>query len=134
MRSGSNQAYADRVANYYGISTTSIELRCMVCSARTTLVSDVTRECNRAVVDTSISGRRVVRELADLIAKRARPKMIVSDNVQIVLRASPSRPAILTGSVGQLRKANFRLGGSGTVGWTRSTKAQGCRPIQCFRP
>ncbi|WP_287979823.1 IS3 family transposase [Sphingomonas sp.] len=44
------------------------------------IVDDVTRECIRAVVDTSISGRRVVRELADLITERGRPKMIVSDN------------------------------------------------------
>ena len=44
------------------------------------IVDDVTRECLRAVVDTSISGRRVVRELTDLIAERGKPKMIVSDN------------------------------------------------------
>ena len=44
------------------------------------IVDDVTRECLRAVVDTSIPGRRVVRELADLIAERGKPKMIVSDN------------------------------------------------------
>jgi len=44
------------------------------------IVDDVTRECIRAVVDTSISGRRVVRELADLVAERGSPKMIVSDN------------------------------------------------------
>nr|WP_184504157.1 IS3 family transposase [Sphingomonas endophytica] len=44
------------------------------------IVDDVTRECLRAVVDTSISGRRVVRELADLIVERGKPKMIVSDN------------------------------------------------------
>jgi putative transposase len=44
------------------------------------IVDDVTRECLRAVLDTSISGKRVVRELADLIAERGRPKMIVSDN------------------------------------------------------
>ncbi len=44
------------------------------------IVDDVTRECLRAVVDTSISGRRVVRELAELIAERGKPKMIVSDN------------------------------------------------------
>ena len=44
------------------------------------IVDDVTRECLRAVVDTSISGRRVVRELTDLIAERSKPKMIVSDN------------------------------------------------------
>ncbi|GLJ00397.1 hypothetical protein Sbs19_42140 [Sphingobium sp. BS19] len=44
------------------------------------IVDDVTRECLRAVLDTSISGRRVVRELGDLIAERGAPRMIVSDN------------------------------------------------------
>ena len=44
------------------------------------IVDDVTRECLRAVPDTSISGRRVVRELSDLIEERGRPGMIVSDN------------------------------------------------------
>jgi transposase InsO family protein len=34
----------------------------------------------RSVADTSISGRRVVRELADLIAERGKPRMIVSEN------------------------------------------------------
>jgi putative transposase len=44
------------------------------------IVDDVTRECLRAVVDTSISGRRIVRELGDLVAERGAPKTIVSDN------------------------------------------------------
>lgn len=44
------------------------------------VVDDVTRECLLAVADTSISGKRVVRELADLVAMRGRPGMIVSDN------------------------------------------------------
>ena len=44
------------------------------------IVDDATRECLRAVPDTSISGRRVVRELTDLIAERGKPGMIVSDN------------------------------------------------------
>ncbi|PHR12968.1 MAG: IS3 family transposase [Sphingopyxis sp.] len=44
------------------------------------IVDDVTRECLAAVPDTSISGRRVVRELAELIAERGKPGMIVSDN------------------------------------------------------
>ncbi|MEH6759360.1 MAG: integrase core domain-containing protein [Parasphingorhabdus sp.] len=47
------------------------------------IVDDVTRECLRAVPDTSISGRRVVRELADLIAERGKPGMIVSDNAPL---------------------------------------------------
>ncbi len=44
------------------------------------IVDDVTRECLRAVLDTSISGKRVMRELSYLIAERGAPKMIVSDN------------------------------------------------------
>lgn len=44
------------------------------------VVDDVTRECLAAIPDTSISGRRVARELSALIARRGRPGMIVSDN------------------------------------------------------
>jgi putative transposase len=44
------------------------------------IIDDVTRECLRAVPDTSIPGRRVVRELSDLIAQRGKPGMIVNDN------------------------------------------------------
>lgn len=44
------------------------------------VVDDVTRECLAAVPDTSICGKRVVRELTDLIAVRGKPAMIVSDN------------------------------------------------------
>lgn len=40
----------------------------------------MTRECLRAVVDTSIPGRRVVRELCGLSAQRGAPKVIDSDN------------------------------------------------------
>ena len=43
------------------------------------IVDDVTRECLAAVPDTSISGRRVARELTDLIG-RGKPDMIVSDH------------------------------------------------------
>lgn len=45
-----------------------------------TIVDDFTRECLKMVVDTSISGIRVARELSDLIAKRGSPKVILSDN------------------------------------------------------
>jgi putative transposase len=44
------------------------------------IVDDVTRECLAAIPDTSISGRRVVRELTTLIERRGRPGMIVSDH------------------------------------------------------
>ena len=45
-----------------------------------TVVDDFTRECLKMVVDTSISGIRVSRELSDLIAKRGVPNIILSDN------------------------------------------------------
>jgi len=44
------------------------------------IVDDVTRECLAAIPDTSISGRRVARELTTLIERRGKPRMIVSDN------------------------------------------------------
>jgi putative transposase len=43
-------------------------------------VDDFTREALALVVDSSIGGRRVVRELDALTARRGRPVMIVSDN------------------------------------------------------
>jgi putative transposase len=44
------------------------------------IVDDVTRECLAAIPDTSISGRRVARELTALMNGRGKPGMIVSDN------------------------------------------------------
>ena len=44
------------------------------------IVDDVTRECLAAIPETSICGRRVVRELALLIERRGKPGLIVSDN------------------------------------------------------
>lgn len=44
------------------------------------IVDDVTRECLAAIPDTSISGRRVARELTELIGRRGKPGMIVSDH------------------------------------------------------
>jgi transposase InsO family protein len=44
------------------------------------IVDDVTRECLAAIPDTSISGKRVARELLALIERRGKPGMIVSDN------------------------------------------------------
>lgn len=45
-----------------------------------TIIDDCTRECLALVADTSLSGTRVARELDGIIAKRGKPKMIVSDN------------------------------------------------------
>ena len=44
------------------------------------VVDDCTRECLALIADTSISGRRVARELDDIIRQWGRPKTIVSDN------------------------------------------------------
>jgi transposase InsO family protein len=44
------------------------------------IVDDVTRECLAAIPDTSISGRRVTRELTALMQRRGRPGMVVSDH------------------------------------------------------
>ena len=44
------------------------------------VVDDCTRECLALVADTSLSGRRVARELDHLVRLRGRPKAIVSDN------------------------------------------------------
>ncbi|HEY9211498.1 MAG TPA: IS3 family transposase, partial [Ancylobacter sp.] len=44
------------------------------------VVDDVTRECLAALPDTSVSGRRVARELTALIERRGKPGMIVSDH------------------------------------------------------
>ena len=44
------------------------------------VVDDVTKECLAAVVDTSISGRRVARELTALVERRGKPSLIVSDH------------------------------------------------------
>jgi transposase InsO family protein len=44
------------------------------------IVDDVTRERLAAIPDTSISGKRVARELTTIIAWRGKPRMVVSDN------------------------------------------------------
>jgi putative transposase len=44
------------------------------------VIDDVTKECLAAIADTSISGRRVARELTALLTRRGRPAMIVSDH------------------------------------------------------
>lgn len=44
------------------------------------VVDDVTRACLAAAVDSSISGKRVARELAAIVARRGKPDLIVSDH------------------------------------------------------
>ena len=44
------------------------------------IVDDFSRECLALAADTSLSGLRVTRELTAIMARRGRPKTIVSDN------------------------------------------------------
>ncbi len=44
------------------------------------IVDDVTKQSLGAIPDTSISGRRVARELTAIIERHGRPSMIVSDH------------------------------------------------------
>jgi len=44
------------------------------------VVDDFTRECLALIADTSLSGLRVARELDVIIARRGRPRSVVSDN------------------------------------------------------
>jgi putative transposase len=62
------------------------------------VVDDFSRECLACVVDTSLSGVRVVRELEHLTGERATPQVIVSDNGSeltsvAILRWVPGRVA-----------------------------------------
>jgi len=48
-----------------------------------------TRECLGAIPDTSISGKRMARELTMLVEVREKPRMIVFDNVPSHLERHP---------------------------------------------
>ena len=44
------------------------------------IVDDVTKKCLGAILDTSIPGRRVAREMTAIVERHGKPVMIVSDN------------------------------------------------------
>ncbi len=44
------------------------------------VIDDYSRECLRCIVETSLSGRRVIRELSAIAERRGLPCMVVSDN------------------------------------------------------
>jgi putative transposase len=44
------------------------------------VIDDVTKECRGAIADTSISGRRVARELDAIVAWRGKPDLIIPDH------------------------------------------------------
>ena len=45
-----------------------------------TIIDKFTRECLQITVDTSLNGKRVSKELEQLIEQRGKPEMIKSDN------------------------------------------------------
>jgi hypothetical protein len=57
------------------------------------VVDDFTRECLCLIADTSLSGARLARELDSLIARRGKPKTIVSDNGTEMTSMVPSNGA-----------------------------------------
>lgn len=44
------------------------------------VIDDVTKQCLAAIPDTSISGKRVARELTTLVARYGRPRLVVCDD------------------------------------------------------
>jgi putative transposase len=115
----------------------------LVCSRRIRIlavVDDFTRENLALVVDTSLSGARVARELDAIIAVRGRPLMIVSDNGTeltslAILRWAQDRQiewhyircaTSCTGSAGITRRKHEPLR---TDGLGRSLRASASLPI-----
>jgi putative transposase len=72
------------------------------------IVDDFTREALALVVDTSIGGRRLARELDALTARRGKPAVIVSDNGTEMTSPAPSSngPTALASPGTTLRPAN----------------------------
>ena len=70
------------------------------------IIDDVTKECLAAIPDTSISGRRVARELAEVIRRRGKPDLVVSDHG----RSSPRTPCSPAVSDSRWRHRMPRLG------------------------
>ena len=75
------------------------------------IVDDVTRECLAAIPDTSISGRRVARELTALIKRRGKPGMIVSDNGPSLPRTpcSPGRRTTASSGISLRQESRCRM-------------------------
>ena len=79
--------------------STSCQMRSAMAAASAffCVVDDFSRECLATVVDTSIGGVRVVRELERLVLERGLPAVIVSDN-----GCELTSTAVLRWSIGRL--------------------------------
>src|SRR5712692_9189691 len=75
------------------------------------VVDDFSRECLATVVDTSLGGVRVVRELEQLGFERSTPRVIVSDNVLRRQSRSPLEQGspVACGASGFSNRAHQRL-------------------------
>jgi putative transposase len=83
------------------------------------IVDDFTREPLALVVDSSIRGRWVVRELDALIARRGRPAMIVSDNGTELTSRAVLEWTNRTGPCG----TTSRLASQPKTPWSRASSA-----------
>jgi putative transposase len=73
-----------------------------------TIIDDVTKECLAAVPDSSLSGKRVVRELQAVIARRGKPGVIVSENGTEVTPPPCSASSRRTSSTGATSRPGSR--------------------------
>jgi putative transposase len=97
-----------------------------------TLVDDFTRECLGLVVDTSLTGMRVARELDRIAELRNYPCMIVSDNgTELTSTPSPlgSRSAASSGTTShQANRCRTGSSRASTAGFATSASTSTCSP------
>jgi putative transposase len=100
------------------------------------VVDDVTRECLRAVVDTSISGRRVARELGDLIVERGAPKMIGDTGVEwhYIAPGKPTQNGFVESFNGRMRDELLNESLFFTLGQARAILARWVHDYNTERP
>ena len=80
------------------------------------VIDDVTRKCLGAIPDTSISCKRVARELTAIIGQRGKPEMIVSDH-----GAELTSNAILSWCADHQVKWHYTAPGSPPLGVCKQT-------------
>lgn len=64
----------------WSLDFVSDQLRCGKRFRLLNIMDDMTRECLTSIADFSLSGKRVGRELQNIIQRKGKPTMIVSDN------------------------------------------------------
>ena len=91
------------------------------------MVDDFSRECLGLVADTSLSGVRVARELDAIIARRGKPKTIVSDNVlrQELWRGGRQQISFAGRALAASHRTNLQPGPPWTITRTDSVYDQG---------